>query len=183
MKIKKIAEKKPEVAFMELKATRFQDGQRKDIWFEGKVWINREEYPLSVHLFSSDGSIPENKNKFYFCGVLGVEHRDYDNFDDCPYCTGNHGVAGSQTQGLVAVALGEALQNDCMVGNAKLGLIYDLATWLNPGGWWTFRHEVPVKPTSFEGKAPRFSHPKYAEIVDFNCPIHKQFYWQKINDL
>ena len=178
MKIKKITEKKPEVKFMEFGKAKFQDGTRKDIWFPGKVWINCEEYPFAVHLFSSDGSIPENKNKFYFCGVLGVEHRDYDNFDDCPYCTGNNGVQSDSTQGLTALALGEALRNETMLGNAKFSCVYPLASWSNPGGWWTFRHEVLAKRTDIDpGKVKRFFH---AEIIDFNCPIHKQFHWKQI---
>ena len=179
MKIKNLKETKPLVTHIDLRFVKEMKGeQRRDVYFEGTVWLEGNNFNLKVHLMNDPQFDPDNSKKWLYSGELGDCKYD-ENKDDCPYCTGSRGTSDAHTKGLVAEAVGDALIDLAMLGNARLSQVYSLVQYDKPGGWFVFRHEVPriVRKDLDAGVAPRFYH---AEIEEYDCPMHGKFLWKHI---
>lgn len=189
MKIKKLKETKPLVTHIDLrfvKELKSDERQRRDVYFEGTVRLifavgkpsGANNFNLKVHLMNDPKFDPDNSKKWFYSGELGDCKYD-ENKDDCPYCTGSHGTSDAHTKGLVAEAVGDALNDLAMLGNARLSQVYSLVQYDKPGGWFVFRHEVPriVRKDLDAGVAPKFYH---AEIEEYDCPMHGKFLWKHI---
>jgi len=159
------------------KPKKFKNRGRIDVYYNGKINIGGKRLPITVHLFSCDGSIKKDKGRWHLCA--DVNDTKTSSIHSCPYCDGHRGQAGMTTEGLTAMACGKVIHPWAEEQGFKIAS----SDSDHLGGFFLFRlhpdfQEEMIKVT----KSGWFATPRYhSEWFDrIVCPIHGEFTWKNI---